>query len=445
MTPYPAYKPSGIDWIGDIPKHWELKKIKHTGKTLAGGTPATGNPEYWNGDIPWLNSGKVQNNIIEFTDVDRYITQLGLNESATKMIKPDSVLMALTGATCANIGYLTFPSTANQSVVAIENDSSLYPKFLFYYLLSQREQILIEKTGGAQSGINEGDVKNIFICFPPITEQTAIASYLDEKTAQIDALITNKQKLIEYLKEELNIFINKAITEGVFESVEFKNSEILGLPRVPKNWKTIKLKYVSWMQGGFAFSSDDFVPEGVQLIKIANLYQNKFNKERQPTYLPENYVSDYPNWVVNDGDILMSMTGTLGKRDYGYAIQVKHTQHKFLLNQRVSRIKFDEKRLLREFGLQILRSTYYQDQLFILPSGTKQGNISNDNVLSIPVAFPDSLKEQTAILDFIQKTTEKNNLAISKIEKEIELMYEYRTALISEVVTGKIKVQFKNS
>ena len=209
---YDKYKDSGIEWIGEIPEHWGVKKIKHIGKTIAGGTPSTNKPEYWGGNIPWIPSGKVQNNIIYEADIDKYITQKGLENSSTKYINPNSVLIALTGATCGNIGLLTFKSTANQSVVGIEPYKNTISKYLFYYLISQREQILINQTGGAQSGINEGNVKNIQISFPPLHEQQQIAECLDKKTKEIDDLIKDLKKSIELLKEYKKSLIYEATT-----------------------------------------------------------------------------------------------------------------------------------------------------------------------------------------------------------------------------------------
>ena len=152
---YSKYKDSCVEWFTEIPEGWDVVKTKYIAKTIAGGTPSTSVAEYWDGgDIPWLPSGKVQNCNIEEADI--FITKLGLRESATKRINRNSVLVALTGATCANAGYLTFCATANQSVVALhEYKNKADSRFLFYSLLSQREQILVFKSGGAQGGVSD--------------------------------------------------------------------------------------------------------------------------------------------------------------------------------------------------------------------------------------------------------------------------------------------------
>lgn len=172
---YDGYKKSETKWFNEIPLTWDVRPIKHLANTIPGGTPSTSNLEYWeNGNIPWLPSGMVQNCQIDEQDAYKFITEKGLLNSATKYIGPESVLVALTGATCANIGFLTFKATANQSVISVEPYDS-FSKYIYYALLSQREQILDKKTGGAQSGINEEDVGSILVPIMSIQEQNQIA------------------------------------------------------------------------------------------------------------------------------------------------------------------------------------------------------------------------------------------------------------------------------
>ena len=206
-------KDSGIDWIGQIPVHWEVKRIKDIFYYLAGGTPSTKEKEYWFGDIPWIPSGKVQNNIVKAEDVDDYISVKALKESSTKMAKSNSILIALTGATCSNIGYLTFDTTINQSIVALLPEQNLNTKYYFNFLIAGSEKIRTYMTGGAQGGINQEDVKFLKVLMPPTKEeQTAIANYLDEKTQKIDAIINHLQLIINHYKELRKTLINDVVT-----------------------------------------------------------------------------------------------------------------------------------------------------------------------------------------------------------------------------------------
>jgi type I restriction enzyme, S subunit len=207
-------KPSGVEWIGDIPEWWEVRRLKDISDNIfPGATPSTTNDDFWNcEDLIWLPSGELQNNIIDKHNGNKYISFEGYKNSSTRMIKSNTVLIALTGATCGNIGLLTFEACANQSVVAISNNSKFKSKFLFYSLLSCRDYIKIYQTGGAQAGINTQDVKDLIIPLPPLQIQQQIADYLDEQTGKIDLIITTINSKITKLKEYRKVLINDVVT-----------------------------------------------------------------------------------------------------------------------------------------------------------------------------------------------------------------------------------------
>lgn len=176
---------------------WEERRLDEIGFLTAGGTPSTMEPSYWDGDINWLQSGAVQNCIITPDAVIKTITKAGLQNSAAYLIKPDSVLIAITGATCANVGYLTFESAANQSVVSIEPNEENCAMFLFQKLLTERTNILSNKGGSAQSGVTLKALKQLTIVVPPtIAEQSAIATVLSRMDTEIAALEQKRDKYI---------------------------------------------------------------------------------------------------------------------------------------------------------------------------------------------------------------------------------------------------------
>ena len=437
MKRYDSYKDSGIEWIGKIPSHWKVTKLKFIGNIICGGTPSTTNEEYWTGNIPWIQSGKVQNNIVLLDVVDKKITENALVESSTKLVKKDSVLIAITGATCSNIGYLTFETAVNQSIVAVE-PSNFNSVLLFNLLKSQKEQILFHQSGGAQGGVTKGDMMNIYIPYPTVEEQITIANYLDQKTTQIDDLIAKKENLIRLQEEERTAMINQAVTKGLDPTVPMKDSGIEWLGEIPANWEVKKLKYCFDIIGGYAFNSSDFQSMGIQLVKIGNLYQNQLQLDRQPTFLPLSFKEIYSNYLVKKNDILLSLTGTLGKRDYGYAILIDKDEE-LLINQRVAKITA-KSNISIDFAINMFQSETYLNRLFSIPTGTKQGNLSGEDVLSIIMGIP-SLAEQINIAKYITIEQNRINTIISKTQQEIELLKEYKTALISEVVTGKVDVR----
>jgi type I restriction enzyme S subunit len=175
---------------------WIEQRISDFAEVITGGTPSTGKSEYWDqGEIPWLNSGEVNQEII--TTCDNYITEEGLRNSAAKLMPKDTVLIALTGATTGVVGYLTFEACANQSVTGILPSHSHHPKYLYYYLKSIRNKVLSDSYGGAQKHISQGYVKDLQIPLPPLPVQQRIAAILDAA----DALRRKDQELLKKYDE----------------------------------------------------------------------------------------------------------------------------------------------------------------------------------------------------------------------------------------------------
>lgn len=167
---------------------------------------------------------------------------------------------------------------------------------------------------------------------------------------------------------------------------------------------------------------------------------NKLSLERQPVFLPKEYEFAHQVFVVGNDDILMSLTGTLGKRDYGFAVRVE-TSESFLLNQRVGKIMPNGSKVQKRFLMHCLHSDSYLNQIYSLPFGTKQANLSNENVLEAYITYPSDFDEQKSIGAYISSNTKNYNALINKANDAISLIRERRTALISAAVTGKIDVR----
>ena len=226
----------------------EYKKINELTTVVTGGTPSTRKNEYWdNGDIPWLQSGCCQNCDVDSTE--KYITKEGYNNSSTHMMSADTVMIALTGATAGKVGYLKFEACGNQSITGILPCESLNQRYLFFYLLSQREKILPDCVGGAQAHISQSYVKNMTIPILAIKEQEQIVGELtkvsnivslrQEEIQQLDNLVkarfvelfgdircNNKLPLVK-LSEFVNIGSSKRIyaNEYVDKGVPFYRSK----------------------------------------------------------------------------------------------------------------------------------------------------------------------------------------------------------------------------
>ncbi len=170
----------------------EKVRIKNFTEVITGGTPSTSKSEFWeNGNIPWLNSGELNQKIV--TSSRNYITKLGLEKSSSRLMPKDTVLIALTGSTTGVVGYLTFEACANQSVTGILPSENHNSKYLYYYLNSIRPKVLSDAYGGAQPHISQGYVKELEIPLPALATQQRIAAILD----QADAIIQNNRAIVQ--------------------------------------------------------------------------------------------------------------------------------------------------------------------------------------------------------------------------------------------------------
>lgn len=213
-------KDSGISWMGQIPQHWEMKRLKDVCKSMSSGaTPTSGNLSYYeDGTINWLNTGDLNDGIINST-------QKKLNNTVfddypnLKIQKKGTLVIAMYGATIGKMGLLDIDSTTNQACCCLNLKNDNFNKFHFYQLLNIKQYIISLSVGGTQPNVSQGILSFIEIVVPPKSEQEEIAKYLDHKTATIDAIVGNISKQIETLKQLRKTLINDVVT-GKIKVVE---------------------------------------------------------------------------------------------------------------------------------------------------------------------------------------------------------------------------------
>lgn len=214
LNPDVRLKDSGIEWIGMVPEHWKVKRLKEVGFIGSGTTPNTKKDSYYhNGIHPWLNTGCVQDCAI--VNPADYVTDLALKECNGLTYYPiGTILVAMYGGgTIGNVGIMQLAATINQACCAIcSNRQIVYPKYLFYSLYSKKNKLISLGFGGTQINLSQGLISNFIIEYPPLSEQRAIADYLDKKYKKIDAAIENICKQIDASKKLKRALINEVIT-----------------------------------------------------------------------------------------------------------------------------------------------------------------------------------------------------------------------------------------
>lgn len=214
LNPNVKMKDSGIEWIGEVPEHWEVKRMKELSAIGSGTTPKSGEDKYYeNGIHPWLNTSDVQDCVIN--EAKFSITDKALNDySVLKYYPIGTILIAMYGGgTIGNVALMNISATINQACCAIvSNEKLLLPKYLFCYLKCHKKKIISLGFGGTQVNLSQAIIAQLPVVLPPLPEQRAIATYLDDKCAKIDTIVSNLDKQISRYADLKRSLIDEVIT-----------------------------------------------------------------------------------------------------------------------------------------------------------------------------------------------------------------------------------------
>jgi type I restriction enzyme, S subunit len=332
----------------------------------------------------------------------------------------------------------------NQHLFKVVPYAKIDKRFFFNILDLYIDELGKGSHGSTMKHIKRSELRKFFVPIPiSISEQQKIASIL----SSIDSEIENTHSLIAKFNAIKQGMMQDLLYRGIDENGELRKPyeeapwlyEKTLIGHIPKDWRLSPLDKYCRVQGGYAFSSLDFVETGIQLIRIGALYENRFDLKRDPVFLPYNFAEKFKEFLVESGDVLISLTGTVGKQDYGFAVMVPETKRKMLLNQRAGRfVTFDG--ISKRFLIQLLHSDLYLKQLYSQPGGTKQANLTGKQVVSALLPIPPIL-EQEQIADSIlsvEKTIEKEKLFADKL-------HDIKSGLMQDLLTGKVRVKVDES
>lgn len=352
-----------------------------------------------------------------------------------KLIDGENVYLATGGL--ANIKYYEGSAAYSTDTYALTTKDEINTKYLYYNLLNIIYYINANYfQGSGLKHLQKKDFKKHQILFPTNTkEQTQIANIL----FKTDESIIKTQNLIDKYTRIKTGLIQDLFTKGLDENGDIRSEEIQEfkdspLGRIPKEWECEFLGNYIDIIGGYAFKSRDFVEDGVQLLRMGNLYNNNLSLNRDPIFLPSDFVLKHPNFVLKKGDIIMSMTGTSGKRDYGFAVEV-NIDKPLLLNQRVCKFSFLEDKIDKTYLINLLHYETYLSSLYENASGTKQANLNSENILNIYVPFP-SKAEQI----IIGKKINALDATLNVLGLELSKLKSLKRGLMQDLLSGIVRV-----
>jgi type I restriction enzyme S subunit len=435
---YSKYKPSGVEWIGEIPGHWQAYRLKYVAKA----NPSNIDKKTVEGeqDVLLCNYVDVYKNEFITEDlslmaatasadqIDRFHLEAGDvlvtkdSEDPTDIAIPAVVKRDMPGVVC---GYHLTHIRANPNKL---NGFYLHRLFQSYTF---NQQFTVKANGVTRYGLPAAAFTESVVCCPPLTDQQAIASYLDSKTALIDSTIRQKDRLIELLQEERTAIINRAVTRGLDPNVPMKDSGVEWLGQIPEHWDVKKLKYL--VKGKLDYGANESAEEQVKTdpryIRITDFGDDGLLKDETFKSLPYETAEPY---LLMDGDVLFARSGaTVGK-----TFQFKNYTGLACFAGYLIRATPDETCLLSDMLYLYTKSGMYDTWKNSIYNQATIQNIGADKYNTLPVPLP-PVAEQKEIVKYLNMSFKKIDEAVERTVKEVDLLHEYRTALINEVVTGK--------
>lgn len=436
---YREYKDSGAEWLGRVPAHWTLSKLRHFTRFTGGGTPSRDVPAYWNGDIPWVSPKDMKTERI--IAAEEQITTAGLDNSTANLVELGRVLLVVRSGILKH----TIPVAINAVAVALNQDmkalefeaDTCIPKFFMRWVQGLNDNLLLAwaKQGATVESIEHSYLADTVIPLPPPEEQSAIITFLDRETAKIDALIVEQEKLIDLLAEKRQATISHAVTKGLNPDAAMKDAGMARLGKVPAHWKITQLKrlcdritdgaHISpETEGGtYSFvSTKDLDGESIDFDKCLLTSPSSFEYLQRTGCRPA------------IGDVLFSKDGTIGRT------VVVRDSREFVVASSLIIITPSANMLDSDFLNYLCKSSVVSGQVEGFIKGAGLPRLSIQNLLKVVGLFP-PMEEQQAISDHLRVETQKVDVLSAAAERAVALLKERRIALIAATVTGQIDVR----
>lgn len=432
MERYSEYKDSGVKWLGEIPSHWEVVPIKHSYKFTVGWTPPTGRNDLFEGINLWANISDLGDKVIRTTT--NHISDSAVRQSG-RSISPKGSLLYSFKLSVGTVSFCGADMYTNEAIATfLKGKNSL--EFLYY-----AAPIFIIKNANTNIYgapiLNQDLIKNALVLLPPLSEQDAIVRYLDSATSEIDKAIAMQQKMIDLLNERKQIIIQNAVTKGLDENVEMKESGVESIGRIPIGWKIKKLKYVmrSFGRIGFrGYGTKDIVDEGQGAITLSpsNIQESSMDYSKR-TYLSWNKYYESPEIMIENGDVLMVKTGS----SYGKCAIVKNMPMECTINPQL--VVFKEHTEMPEYLAYCFQTSFAKFFINTSVIGGTIPTISQEKINNYVFPFP-MKSEQQQIVTYLDSEMQRFDSAITNCQRQITLLQERKQIIINEVVTGKVRV-----
>jgi len=429
---YSEYKDSGIEWVGQIPKHWIVKPLFSI-------TKLTSVSECEDKELlsVYLDKG-----VIKFSDVNEKRTNATSEDlSKYQLVMPGNLVLNNQQAWRGSVGVSKFEGIVSPAYIVLELSNEIdpiYANYIFrdssmvsFYLISSKG------VGTIQRNLYWPQLKRAIIAIPPLPEQTAIAAFLDRKTALIDKAIAIKQKQIELLKERRQILIQRAVTRGLNPNAKMKDSGVEWIGEIPEGWEVKKLRYLAT---SFPSNIDKHSKPNEKKVRLCNytdVYKNDYITDDMELMIATASAEQIAKYTLLEGDIVITKDSETAS-DIAVPTYIKEKLTNVVCGYHLAIIRTYQKSYSK-YLFHALKTKLFNAQFEVCSNGITRVGLGNSDLKNGYFLFPTEF-EQIKISEFIEDGTSKIATAISLKEQDIEKIKEYKATLINEVVTGKVKV-----
>jgi len=410
-------------------KNWVVSKLKDIGKIVSGGTPSTGNRDYWGNEIAWITPADLSGYSSKYISKGRKsISKTGLEHSSAKLVPKNSVLFS----SRAPIGYVVIASNdlaTNQGFKNIIPNSNIDSLYLYYYLKASKKLAEENASGTTFKEISSSKFGELPIPVPPLDQQQAIVSKLEELFSKLD----NGVESLKTLQEQLKVYrqaVLKWAFDGRLTNANLKDGEL------PEGWEKTKVEDVATVMSGQPFRSETFRDTGkFQVIRIGNVRPGVLRLNEQPVFLDEVEKKILEKSKLEIGDTIITLTGTRNKRDYGFTTIILYPN--LLLNQRIAAIRFNEK-YLPKFFLYFSCTDEFKNQFFANETGNVgQGNVGMNAVRLSTIPYPHVIEQKKVVEEIESRLSvcDKIEETITNGLKEAEAL---RQSILKKAFEGKL-------
>ena len=433
IKPYEKYKYSGFDWLGDIPEHWEARKTKHLFKLMLEQAPIGNNEE--------LLSIYTALGVKPRKELEERGNRATTTDNYWRVKKQDIIvnkLLAWMGA----IGISEYDGVTSPAYDILRSKGEANPYFYTYLFRSPLSNVEFKRHSRGIMDVRLrlyfnrfGDIKLPFL---PIEEQNQIVDFIKYKITKTNLFILKKKKLIKLLNDQKAAIINQAVTKGLDANAKMKPSGIDWLGDIPEHWEVKKLKFVA---NCFPSNVDKHTKEdeiSVRLCNYTDVYKNDFITDDLNLMIATATEFEIEKFTLFQGDVVITKDSETAN-DIAVPTYIKEDLENVICGYHLSILRSGEE-LNGEFLFRLLMSKSINPQFEVCSNGVTRVGLGVYDLKKAKIPIPPKT-EQAEIVEFIEKETATINLTISKIEKEIALVQEYRTTLIAEAVTGKIDVR----